>query len=190
MVISGHQTGKLEVSDLSFTGLFAGDSGQAFEKLFTDWFGSLHAYAFSLLKDDAEAEEAVQAVFCRIWERRNTLSVRTTLKVYLYGSVYHECMDHLRRRKKQRKGQSRFPPDATIPAGQVAGKVELGQLEARFARVLEELPEQCRHIFQLSRFGELRYKEIAEQLGISVKTVEAQMSKALKILRSRLADHL
>ena len=69
-------------------------------------------------------------------------------------------------------------------------KVQLSQLEGRLQQVLDELPDQCRAIFQLSRFGELKYREIAEQLGISVKTVEAQMSKALKLLRLKLADFL
>ena len=71
-----------------------------------------------------------------------------------------------------------------------ADKIQLGQLEGRLQQVLDELPDQCRAIFQLSRFGELKYREIAEQLGISVKTVESQMNKALKLLRLKLADFL
>jgi RNA polymerase sigma-70 factor (ECF subfamily) len=74
--------------------------------------------------------------------------------------------------------------------GNASDKVEAGELEARFQRALDELPKQCRAIFQLSRFSELKYREIAEQLGISVKTVEAQMGKALKLLRRQLADFL
>jgi RNA polymerase sigma-70 factor (ECF subfamily) len=69
-------------------------------------------------------------------------------------------------------------------------KAEAGQLEQQFQRALDELPRQCKAIFQLSRFSELKYREIADQLGISIKTVEAQMSKALKLLRSKLADYL
>lgn len=69
-------------------------------------------------------------------------------------------------------------------------KAETGELEQRYQRALDELPDQCRAIFQLSRFSDLKYREIAEQLGLSVKTVEAQMSKALKLLRAKLADYL
>jgi len=159
---------------------------QAFEKLFTDWFGGLHAYAFSLLKDDGEAEEVVQAVFCRLWERRSTLPEASSPKAYLYGCVYHACVDRLRWRKVERV---RRIGTETVSVG-AAAKVELAELQARFERVVAGLPEQCRHIYQLSRFGELRYREIAEQLGISIKTVEAQMSKALKRLREELADYL
>jgi RNA polymerase sigma-70 factor (ECF subfamily) len=158
---------------------------QAFEKLFTDWFGGLHAYAFSLLKDDQEAEEVVQTVFCRLWERRERLPAASSPKAYLYGCVYHACVDQLRRRKTERV---RSHP--TGPAGDAAGPLELAELQNRFEQVVAGLPDQCRHIYQLSRFGELRYRDIAEQLGISVKTVEAQMSKALKRLREELADYL
>ena len=158
---------------------------QAFEQLFTDWFGGLHAYAFSVLKDDSEAEEVVQAVFCRIWERRASIPEPASIKAYLYGCVYHACVDQLRRKKARPTSpiEERTTADA-------AGRLELAELEARFERALAQLPEQCRNIYQLSRFGELRYREIAEQLGISVKTVEAQVSKALKRLREELADYL
>jgi len=158
---------------------------QAFEQLFTDWFGGLHAYAFSMLKDDPEAEEVVQAVFCRVWERRASIPEPASIRAYLYGCVYHACVDQLRRKK------ARPAFSAGLAAtGDAAGRLELAELEARFQQVLAQLPEQCRNIYQLSRFAELRYRDIAEQLGISVKTVEAQMSKALKRLREELADYL
>jgi RNA polymerase sigma-70 factor (ECF subfamily) len=164
---------------------------EAFERLFTDWFAGLHAYAYSLVKDDADAEEVVQAVFCRLWERRHEIEVQTSPKAYLYGCVYHECIDWLRRAKMAHTHKTRIVPHpGTGLAWEAAGRLELGELEDRFNRALAELPQQCRNVFQLSRFGELRYREIAEQLGISIKTVEAQMSKALKILREKLADHL
>jgi len=172
---------------------------QAFEKLFTDWFGGLHAYALSLLKNDAEAEEVVQAVFCRLWERRTSLPEMSSPKAYLYGCVYHACVDHLRRRKTEQVERSThegWEADVALrqwpgPAAgsDAAGRLELAELQARFEWVVAGLPGQCRHIYQLSRFGELRYRDIAEQLGISIKTVEAQMSKALKRLREELADY-
>ncbi|WP_305807530.1 RNA polymerase sigma factor, partial [Staphylococcus hominis] len=84
---------------------------QEFEKLFTDWFGGLHAYAFSLMKDDVEAEEVVQTVFCRLWERREKLPEASSPKAYLYGCVYHACVDQLRRRKTERaKGDAGESP--------------------------------------------------------------------------------
>jgi RNA polymerase sigma-70 factor, ECF subfamily len=184
----------LESNDLFLAGSVLRADEQAFEKLFADWYGLLHAYACSVLRDEALAGEAVQAVFCRIWERRDQLRIQASVSAYLFGSVYHECVSWLRRAKTQRRYRSdvrlRLGNSAGRSMGQASDKAEAGELERRYQRALDELPEQCRAIFQLSRFSELKYKEIAEQLGISVKTVEAQISKALKLLRVRLADFL
>jgi RNA polymerase sigma-70 factor (ECF subfamily) len=160
---------------------------QTFEKLFTDWFGKLHVYACSILKDDAVAEEAVQVVFSRLWMKRNALQIHTSLNSYLYGSVYRECMDWLRHEKQKKRYKAYVLSNATDSDGeQAAAKTELNELEQRINETIGNMPELRRSIFQLSRFGELKYREIAEELGISVKTVEAQMTKALKELRKNL----
>ena len=166
---------------------------QVFEKLFIDWYGPLHAYANSVLKDESLAGEAVQAVFSRLWERREQVMVETSLKAYLYGCVYHECVTWMRREKSRRAYRSgvlaRLGNEAGRSQENAFDRVEAGELEQRFQRALDDLPRQCRAIFQLSRFSGLKYREIADQLGISVKTVEAQMGKALKLLRFKLADY-
>lgn len=184
----------MEVNDLFLAGSVWQADEQAFEKLFTDWYGPLCAYACSVLRDETMAGEAVQAVFCRMWEKRDRLRVQTSVRAYLFGSVYHECVSWLRREKSRRMHRAgvlrRLGDSAERSSEQASDKAEAGELERRFRFALDELPEQCRAIFQLSRFGELKYKEIAGQLGISVKTVEAQMSKALKLLRDILADFL
>ncbi|HTR29952.1 MAG TPA: RNA polymerase sigma-70 factor [Puia sp.] len=184
----------MEANDLIFVGSDVQADEQIFEKLFVDWYGPLYAYACSVLRDEELAAEAVQAVFCRLWEKKRELRVRISVKAYLYGCIYHECVSWLRGEKSRRDYRSgvltRLGKDAARSADRASDKVETGQLEARFQRAMDELPEQCRAIFQLSRFSELKYREIAEQLGISVKTVEAQMGKALKILRRKLADFL
>lgn len=164
---------------------------QVFEKVFTDWFGNLYSYAFSILKDEAMAEESVQSVFCRIWEKREELQVNTSIKAYLYGSVYHECVNWIRQDKHKMAYRSHvLTRKGQISSGKSSDKTEMGELEKRLKQALEGLPEQRRAIFQLSRFGELKYREIAEQLGISIKTVESQMTKAMKELRKKLADYI
>jgi RNA polymerase sigma-70 factor (ECF subfamily) len=184
----------LEANDLSNVRSEVQADEQVFEKLFVDWYGPLHAYACSVLRDGASAGEVVQAVFSRLWERREQLKVQTSMKAYLYGCVYHECVSWMRREKRRRDYRSgvmaRLGSTAEGSPENAFDRVEAGELEQRFQRALDELPEQCRAIFQLSRFSGLKYREIADQLGISVKTVEAQMSKALKLLRQRLADYL
>ena len=132
-----------------------------------------------------------KTVFCRIWEKRRQWQVHTSMKAYLYGSVYHQCMDGLRRSKQVRKYQRHVLQNSTEgQAAPASGKAELKELEARLQVALSQLPDQCRAIFQLSRFGGLKYREIAEQLELSVKTVEAHMSRALKHLRDQLTDFL
>lgn len=167
------------------------DDESAFDALFTAWYGKLQAYAFSVLQNEAQAEEVVQTVFCRIWEKRRQWQVHTSMKAYLYGCVYHQCMDGLRRGKQARKYQRHVLQNSVEgQAAPASGKAELKELEAKLQAALLQLPDQCRAIFQLSRFGGLKYREIAEQSGVSVKTVEAQVSKALKHLRDQLIDFL
>ena len=181
----------MELSDLSLIGLITRGDEQAFDRLFTDWYGKLYTYAYSVLSDETKAGEAVQAVFCRIWEKRAQLQVHSSIKAYLYGSVYNECMNWLRREKQVKAHRIHVLRSSNrAEADNAAGKVEMGELEEKLKQAMDELPDQCRAIFQLSRFGGLKYREIAGQLNLSVKTVEAQVSKALKQLRSKLADFL
>lgn len=183
----------MEANDLSNVRSDVQADEQVFEKLFVDWYGPLHAYACSVLRDGALAGEAVQAVFSRLWERRGQLQVQTSLKAYLYGCVYHECVNWMRREKRRRDYRSgviaRLGSEAGKSPENAFDRVEAGELDQRLQRALDELPKQCRAIFELSRFSGLKYREIADQLGISVKTVEAQIGKALKLLRCRLADY-
>jgi len=179
----------LEVIEPDLTRLIAQGDEQAFERVFLQWFDGLYAYAFSVIKEQVGAEEVVQTVFCRIWEKRASLKVHTSLKAYLYGSVYHECISWLRREEKRRRHRAQVMKrgEGTVDP---EDRAAMGELKATLQQALKELPQQCRAIFLLSRYGELRYQEIADQLDLSIKTVETQISKALKLLRQKLADHL
>ena len=160
----------------------------AFEAAFKSNFKALHAYAHSVLQDELMAEEIVQNVFLKLWESRERMTIHTSLRAYLYKSVYHESLNYVKHKKVQRKYmEEAMAEQKHRQADEMVGDSELRrQLHA----ALQRLPEKCRTVFQLSRFEELRYQEIAERLGISVKTVEAHMGKALKLLRLRLADFL
>jgi len=164
---------------------------EVFEKTFTDWYEGLYGYAFSMLKDQDTAAEVVQNVFCKIWEKRDGLYVHTSARAYLYGAVYHECINWMRQEKKSKDYRKQVLQGGQWTEGTPAsGKVEMDELEKKIQQAMDMLPEQCRAIFLLSRFGNLKYREIAEQLGIAVKTVEAQVSKALKFLRQELTGFI
>jgi RNA polymerase sigma-70 factor, ECF subfamily len=162
----------------------------SFEKLFKAHFNELHSYASVMLKDEAIAEEIVQSMFLKLWEKRDRLSIQTSVKAYLYKCVHNDSLNYLKHLKVKASYEDHSTYVMKDQTNQPAKTIELKELEAQLRQALSELPEQCRTIFQLSRFEELKYREIAEQLGLSIKTVEKQMGKALKLLRLRLVDFL
>lgn len=162
----------------------------AFEQLFTTHFKRLYAYALTIVKEEMTAEEMVQNVFFKIWEKKGRVDIQTSVLAYLYRSVYNESLNYLKHKKVKAAYQSHTVYQAKNQSDNASSKVQLSELQQRLDVALSELPEQCRTIFQMSRFEELKYQEIADRLGISIKTVENQMGKALKILRVKLADYL
>lgn len=162
----------------------------AFEQLFKSFFRELHVYSFSILHDWILAEEVVQTLFLKMWENGSWKRVETSMKSFLYRAVYHESLNVLRQHKVRQNYENNILYVMKNEPEHTTNPVELNELEERIRRSLNRLPEKCRTIFQLSRFGELKYHEIATQLGISVKTVETQMGKAIRILRNDLKDYL
>lgn len=162
----------------------------AFEKLFKTHFRELHAYAYSLLKDWDLAEDTVQQVFLKLLEKNEWMLLQTAVRSYLYKAVYHDSLNYIRRQKVQLKYQNLTVHSMKNHTDDAAGKLKMSELEEHLSSALDKLPEKCRAIFHLSRFEELKYQEIATQLDISIKTVESQMGKALRILRAEMKDFL
>jgi len=162
----------------------------AFEMFFKTYYQPLCNYAYSFIQDRDEAEEIVQSAFLSVWEKRETLDIKTSLKSYLYTMVRNTSLNVIKHEKiKQKYVGEALAVEARSHEG-VSQKVLSSELEEKIERAMDVLPEQCRLIFKMSRFEELKYGEIAEQLQISVKTVENQMGKALKIMRDQLKDYL
>ena len=180
----------MELSETSLIASLKKGDETAFEKVFKTHFNSLYKYAYTLLKNESAAEEVAQQVFFKIWEKRESLPEETMLKAYLYRAVHNESLNAIKR-QKVRTGYQMYAVSSTEPAlDNAAGKVNMAELQQELHKALNELPEQCRVIFQMSRFEDMKYKEIAEELKISPKTVENQMGKALRILREKLAHYL
>lgn len=169
--------------------LKAGDL-TAFEMLFRTYYQPLCNYAFTFVQDRDEAEEIVQSTFLNIWEKRENLSIHTGVKPYLYAMVRNACLNVIKHEKIKQQHVAMEMAVAERSIESVARTVMASELETRIYRAMDQLPEQCRLIFKLSRFEELKYAEIAEQLDISIKTVENQMGKALRIMREHLKDYL
>ena len=162
----------------------------AFEGVFRELFQPLVHYAMRFLREVEASEEVVQEAFFAVWEKRATLEIHTSLKSYLYRSVHNKCLNlikhiGIREDYKAWNEQSREAQEQ-----EVADELGKSELEQRIHSAIAELPTERQKIFRMSRFEGLRYQEIADQLNISVKTVENQMGKALKALRGSLADYL
>lgn len=185
-----NQPFKVEYSESAVINLVREGNERAFEKIFREYFRRLHAYAYTFTKDDEQAGEIVQQVFCRIWEKRSQLKPDGSLKAYLYRAVHNASINHLKRQKKRSIFTVHHSSIGDQPTAEASEKVMIAELNVHIQRALKDLPPQCRLIFQLSRFENLKYRQIADQLDISVKTVENQMGKALKILRLKLAEFL
>ncbi len=160
---------------------------KAFEKLFHHYYGHLCLYASQILQDDNAAEEIVQDFFVKLWEKRNRLTIETSVKNYLFRSVKNQALNLIKHNKiKYIYAQSILSDTSDYPTG------EESFYEINLAEKIEEsilsLPEKRREIFRLSREEGLKYREIAEKLNISPKTVETQMSLAFKHLRQKLKD--
>ncbi|AMP99217.1 RNA polymerase ECF-type sigma factor [Pedobacter cryoconitis] len=161
----------------------------AFEQLFKAHYKALHVYVNTMIRDEEMAEEIVQNRFMKFWEKRELLDIQTSVKAYLYKCVHNDTLNFLKHEKVKIRHQN-FTMHSTVESEPASHRVELNELASRIQGAMEDLPEQCRLIFHMSRFEELKYREIADQLGLSIKTVETQMGKALRILRLKLVDFL
>jgi RNA polymerase sigma-70 factor, ECF subfamily len=156
----------------------------SFRQLFDVYYESLCHYAFTITRDMDDAEDIVQAVFLKIWEKRKSLMITHTIKSYLYKAVYHHCINQMEHKAVREKYQERTTVEH--PNHFQAPEVFPEELEASIIAAINSLPPQCRTIFMMSRYDEMKYAEIALKLDISVNTIENQISKALKILRNQL----
>jgi len=161
-----------------------------FESAFRQYYPVLCRYANTFVKDWDEAEETVQSVFMTVWEKRSGLDITISLKSYLYRAVHNRCLNRIRHLSVQAGYQQQAIAELEPMAESPAQTLMAVELSERLEAAIQKLPEQCRLIFRMSRFDELKYQEIADQLGLSVKTVENQIGKALRILRGELADYL
>ena len=160
---------------------------KSFEFLFRFYYEPLLAYAERMLKRKADAEEVVQDLFLKIWRDRQNMKIERSLAAYLYKSVYHRCLNKM---KKEELGRNYREYAAHLPAPEnlAEERMKYEELNRKFFELLESMPLRRQTIFKLNRFQGLKYREIAEKLSISVKTVEAHMSKALQYLRKNLPE--
>lgn len=164
----------------------------AFEKLFLEHFKPLCAYCQLKFRVDIQvAKDIVHTVFARLIESHSDQPDELPGSAYLFTAVRNLCLDRLRHESIKTAHQRLVEKDSSKSNWEESHiSMEFKDLERSVREALAALPPQMRLIFELSRFERLKYFQIAERLGISVKTVETQMSRALQKLRDALADHL
>ena len=169
-------------------GLRRGDTA-SFDSIFREWYPRLVLIADRLVGERQVAEDLAQEVFLELWRRRDSLALETTVHAYLLQSVRNRSLNHLRHVHVRR----RSVPDVVEMAGAskpADAEAVAAELAIAINEALASLTPRCREVFQMSRDRGLKYSEIATQLGISVKAVEAQMGKALRVMREQLAPWL
>ena len=166
---------------------------KSFEVVFKGYYSKLCTYAFQYTKQLEVAEDLVKDMFVHLWEKKETLEIKSSLSGYLFRSVHNSCVNYLEREKIKHANFSideipalelkmKQPFSIDYPIGQFLAREMENQIEAE----IEKLPDQCREIFKLSRFEGLSHKKIAEKLNISENTVKTQIFRALKKLKEAI----
>jgi RNA polymerase sigma-70 factor (ECF subfamily) len=156
------------------------------ERHFQAHFEGLYRYAFTILRNNDDAKGAVQAVFVKLWEKRAGIDEKQSVQAYLYTAVYNYCLN-VKRNEKVRRA---YLENNQLTHQQFNDALVSRENIARITEALESLPPQCKQIFLKSRFEKKKYAEIAQDMNLSVKTIEVQIGKALKKLREQLSEVL
>lgn len=161
---------------------------KSFETLFKTYYAALVHFAKSYLSDQDECEEIVQAFFLKLWEDRKKINITISVKSYLFSSIRNRCLNHLKHEKIKQAYESHAIQTHQNEINVSDHFIEPDLME-KINRFINELPPRRKQIFILSREHGLKYREIADELGISIKTVETQMGHALQELRDKLKDY-
>ena len=158
---------------------------EAFSRLFRQWYEPLCNYAGRFVHDLDAAENIVQDVFVRFWDNRNSLTIHTSVRSYLFTSVRNSCLNEIKHERfsLSLNGESEHP---TPSSNQPDGQLESEELAEAIEAAMRRLPQKCREVFSLAKFDGLSYQEIAEVQNISVNTVKTQLKRALKSLSKSL----
>lgn len=158
-----------------------------YEQLFKQHYATLCNAAYQITNDKEQAEDIVQDVFIKIWENRTNIQIKISSFSYLYRSVINACYNEIKRKKVINLKYSTEGDLNNLSFSQnIDESIDFSQLQSTIDRSLQKLPPKCKTIFVLSRFENYKYKEIAEMLDISIKTVEAQMGIAINKLNTEL----
>lgn len=169
------------------------DDRKAFQELFFDFYPSLCVFAQRYIASPEACEDIVQDTFFHLWKNRKKIEITASFRNLLITSVKNSCMDYLRKQSVRKAHSEKQVAEAISESYSVdtpEGVYTIRELEAMLHIALQQMPENVRKAFELSRFEKMTYNQIAEEMSVSPKTVESYISKALSILRVELRDYL
>lgn len=161
----------------------------AFSSIFSFYYRDLVLFAGNFIKDMAVCEDIVQNIFLKLWDNRRDFEIGISLKSYLLKSVQNSCMDEIRHRKVVEEHFAYSYRSGVLDSYDTENYILYSDLNEKLQQALSLLPEKERKTFELSRFEKLKYHEIAVKLGVSERTVEVRVSKAIRMLRILLRDY-
>ena len=169
-----------------------------FENFYITWYSRVKYFARDYVLSDEEAENIAQDVFLEFYQKREELGIHINLVAYLFTSVKNKCIDYLRRRLMEQEAAVKMQEEFDLSFRMKFDSLEAFNIEGLsednikdiIEKALDTLPERCREIFVMSKIEGKKQKEIAEELNVSVKTIESQMTIAYKKLREELKNHL
>ena len=156
-------------------------SKKQFSEYYHSYYRQLCLHALHFMSDTDEAEDIVQETFVNLWDKREQLGTIKSVKAYLYTAVRNNCLTRIRDAKPTTPIDEGFMDESLTEDEQM----ERAEMEARIWRLIDELPERRRGIFLMAKRDGLRYKEIAEQTGLTVKSVENHVLRAMQSLRTK-----
>ena len=162
--------------------------------IFDHYYALMGAIAYEYVEDYYISQNIVEDVMMSIWEKREQLIISTSVKSYLLTSVHNKCIDYLRSRSREAEVfslESEIGSSSCyIPDQEMFEQIVLSELEKKIEEIIQSMPEECKKVFLLSRYGNKSYAEIANELNISVNTVKYHIKKALSLFREELKDYL
>lgn len=176
-------------SDAYLIERLAQDDQVAFETLYERYFARLFNYAVGKTGDYYLAQEVVQELFINLWQQRGRLALSGSGSAYLFTAAKHSIIDQYRREAARTRHRDAFTDRRTLISNETEEQIQVDDLQQTYERLLSQLPGKCRRVFTLSRQG-YSHREIARREGIAEKTVEQHITKALRLLREHLPEHL
>ncbi|NJK87131.1 MAG: RNA polymerase sigma-70 factor [Bacteroidales bacterium] len=163
---------------------------KSFESIFKKYYQMLCGFSCKYIHDMDKAEEIVQDLFYNLWDKRNDLVIHSSVKSYLFRSAYNNSINYLKHKAIENRYEKNIKESIPQMSSDASEELRIAEMNHIIEETLNALPERIKLVFQLNRFEGLKYHEIAERLSLSVKTIEANMTRALKLLRKNLKDYL